>query len=506
MMRILIIEDNPGDVRLIQEMLRAGGDRYELVAAPDLTQGLDALAANPADVVLLDLGLPESYGLETLAKLQSRASDLPVVVITSLDDMGIALQAVAQGAEDYLVKGQIDAVLLSRTLAYSIERKRMKMALKRSEEQYRLIVETTSEGIAVTDERGDILFANARLATMLGCPPAELMSQELRGFFAEEYRALIGGSTAGKLMDGVAAQYEMRLARKDGGELWVLVSVNVIPDERATPRGALFMLTDITQRKLAEVDLNRYRNHLEDLVRERTAELAESNQALAQEISVRQKAEAGLRALSLRLFRAQEDERRAISRELHDQTGQMLTGLLFQLESAKQVKPSQAALIIQKGEEVARELLKQVRDLSHSLRPPMLDELGLLPALDSHCRHFAQLTGIAVDFTHQRMPDDLLPDISTAAYRIVQEALTNVARHAGASKVAARLWTDQDQLHILVEDHGKGFDAASVAGSSGLSGMKERVVLLEGRLTIDSIPGRGTRILAQIPLSGATAR
>jgi two-component system sensor histidine kinase UhpB len=504
-MRILIIEDNPGDARLIREMLKASGGSYELLAAPDLTQGLELIGSQPADLVLLDLGLPESYGLETLAKLQNRASDLPIVIITSLDDMGIALQAVARGAEDYLVKGQIDTVLLCRTLAYSIERKRMKMALKRSEEQYRRIVETTSEGIAVTDELGGIVFANTRLSGMLGYSPAELMSKELRGILAQEYRVLAGSPPA-NLRDGTAAQYEMQLARKDGSELWVLVNANSIRDERGAPRGALFMLTDITQRKLAEADLIHYRDHLEELVRERTAELAESNKALAQEISVRRQAEDGLRALSRRLFQAQEDERRAISRELHDQTGQMLTGLLYQLESAKRDKPSQVPGSILRAEDLVRELLTQVRNLSQSLRPSMLDELGLLPSLEAHCKQFTQLTGIAVELTHERVPDRLPPDIATAAYRIIQEALTNAARHAGAAEVKARLWTDRDMLHILVEDRGKGFDVSAVAGSSGLSGMKERVVLLEGRLAIDSSPGLGTRIMAALPLGEAPAR
>ncbi len=502
-MRIIVIEDNPGDTRLIREMLKASGGSYELSAATDLTQGLRLLASQPADVVLLDLGLPESYGLETLGKVQSRASELPIVIITSLDDTGIAVQAVGRGAEDYLVKGQIDTVLLWRTLTYSIERKRMKVALRRSEEQYRRIVETTSEGIAVTDERGEIVFANARLSDLLGYSSEEISSPDRRGFFAEEYRVLTGmPENPGH---GAASQYEMQLARKDGSELWVLVNANAIRDERGTPRGALFMLTDITQRKLAEADLSRYRDHLEELIRERTAELAESNKALAQEISVRRQAEDGLRALSRRLFQAQEDERRAISRELHDQTGQMLTGLLYQLESAKQAEPSQAVGSILRAEDLVRDLLTQVRNLSQSLRPSMLDELGLLPSLSAHCKQFTQLTGIVVDFSHGRVPEDISSEVSTAAYRIIQEALTNVARHAGSAEVKARLWADRDMLHILVEDRGKGFDPSSVAGSSGLSGMKERVVLLEGRLSIDSSPGRGTRIVAVLPLGDAPA-
>ncbi len=378
-MRVVVIEDNPGDARLIKEMLKASGGSYELAIAPDLTQGLHLLAAQPADVVLLDLGLPESCGLETLGRLQSRASELPIVITTSIDDMGLAVQAMTQGAEDYLVKGKIDPVLLTRTLAYSIERKRMK------------------------------------------------------------------------------------------------------------------------------VDLDRYRNHLEDLVRERTAELAELNNALAQEIAVRKQAEKGLRALSRRLFQAQEDERRAISRELHDEIGQMLTGLLYRLESAKHAEPAEAARIIPEAQEVARGLLTQLRNLSHNLRPSMLDELGLLPSLSAHCKQFSQLTGIAVDFANERVPEDLPPEISTAAYRIIQEALTNVARHAGATQVKTRIWADGDRLHILVQDQGKGFDPASAAGSSGLSGMRERAALLDGLLTIDSFPGRGTRITAELPLRQAPA-
>ncbi len=493
-MRVLIIEDNPGDARLIQEMLKGGS--FETASVSDLAQAARHLGSQSADVVLLDLGLPESFGLETLTRAQACIPQLPIVVMTSVEDMETALQAVARGAEDYLIKGRVDPALLRRSLAYSIERKRMETALRRSEELYRRIVETTSEGIAITNEAGKIAFANSRFACMVGYQPEEVLDRELRSFLGKPQEA--APPTKGRI-GAVASPGELRLLRKDGREVWVHASVSAIPDKP----GELFMLADITTHKAAEADLARYRDHLELLVRERTAELQRLNESLSREVSVRKDAEEELRALSRRLFRAQEEERRSIAIELHDQIGQMVTGLLYVLEGAERLEPEQGAHRIRTSREIATELVSQVRNLSRTLRPSGLEEMGLVRALQSHCKQFTEQTGIAVDLAHEDVPETLGADLSIAAFRIVQEALTNAARHAGAAVVTVRLTGMAGRLDILVEDPGKGFDLAAVQRSTGLSGMRERAALLGGRFVIDSVPGRGTRVVAELPLGHA---
>ncbi len=146
-----------------------------------------------------------------------------------------------------------------------------------------------------------------------------------------------------------------------------------------------------------------------------------------------------------------------------------------------------------------------MRELSLNLRPAMLDDLGLLPALLWYMERYTARTGIQVAFGHEGLGERLPPDVETAAYRIVQEALTNVARHAGVRTVMVRLRHDQGALSVQVEDSGIGFEPATVLAeraSSGLCGMRERAELLGGRLTVESTPGAGTRLWAHLPLGG----
>ncbi len=211
-----------------------------------------------------------------------------------------------------------------------------------------------------------------------------------------------------------------------------------------------------------------------------------------------------LQSLSRRLVEAQETERRHIARELHDEIGQALTGLHLLLDMTNRLSMSEP---VQKNLHEARnlvnELMAQVREMSLDLRPAMLDDLGLLPTLRWFFRRYTTQTDIRVQFRHTDMEQRFASEVETVVYRLVQEALTNVARYAGVNEATVRLWSDPDTVGVQVEDQGKGFDPEVVlarATSSGLAGMRERVVLLGGDLTIESTPGGGTCLVAELPL------
>ena len=214
-----------------------------------------------------------------------------------------------------------------------------------------------------------------------------------------------------------------------------------------------------------------------------------------------------LQILSQRLVEVQESERRNIARELHDEIGQALTGLKLMLDMATRSPGEDTGESLHEALALVDGLLTQVRNLSLDLRPTMLDDLGLLPALLWHCGRYTDQTGVHVDFRHTNLEGRRFgPKVETAAYRIVQEALTNVARHADVNEVTVRLWAEQNTLNVQVEDRGAGFDLerAMIKESSGLVGMRERAVLLGGELTIESTPGVGTRLVAELPLDNPT--
>jgi signal transduction histidine kinase len=221
----------------------------------------------------------------------------------------------------------------------------------------------------------------------------------------------------------------------------------------------------------------------------------------ALDITAVKQAEEQLRNLSRRLVSLQEDERRKIARELHDEIGQNLTALKMLLDKASPAAVEGSASELREARETLRELMNRVRNLSLELRPAMLDDLGLLPTLQWHFKRYTSQTRVKVDFRHAGLRVDLSPEVTSTAYRIVQEALTNVARHAKVPEVMVSIRTEGDALLLEVEDHGAGFDRAKVPSTCvGLSGMRERVLSLGGNLLVKSAPGEGTCLRAELPL------
>lgn len=213
-----------------------------------------------------------------------------------------------------------------------------------------------------------------------------------------------------------------------------------------------------------------------------------------------------LRTLSHRLVETQEKERRLIAQELHDEVGQSLTMLRLGLRNLVEALPEAERRNPESLCSLADGLLEKVRDLSLNLRPSMLDDLGLLPALLWQIEAFTGKTGVQVNFRHQGIDRRFTRGIETTAYRVVQEALTNIARHAGVREAALTVARHEGTLLLRIEDNGRGFDlpaAADGATTAGLSGIKERLAMVGGRLEIDSMRGMGACLSAVIPLGGS---
>jgi PAS domain S-box-containing protein len=209
-----------------------------------------------------------------------------------------------------------------------------------------------------------------------------------------------------------------------------------------------------------------------------------------------------LRSLSRRLVEAQEIERRSIARELHDEIGQILTGLKFTLAIGPQSGENRADTKLEEALKMVDDLMGRVRELSLRFRPAMLDDLGLVPALLWYFQSYTAQTGVQVNFEHSGLESRVAPELETAAYRIIQEALTNVARHAAIKETRVSCQLNHGALRVEIQDRGIGFSANAIAPeAAGLSGMKERAASLGGALTIESAPGIGTQVIAEFPLS-----
>ena len=260
----------------------------------------------------------------------------------------------------------------------------------------------------------------------------------------------------------------------------------------------------------AEAALQRERDQLEDRVRERTAELWQSNRALQTEIAHRERAETAHRQVLRRLVAAEETERGRVSRELHDRLGQDLTALKLGLQAVRKqgAFPPKARGNVGKLESLADRLMRDIHRLAWELRPAALDDFGLELALQRYADEWAALSGVPVDFHSQGLTAQrLAPELETALYRITREALTNVFRHAQARRVSVLLERRAEQVLLIVEDDGRGFDAPALLrapatqGKLGLLGIQERAALAGGSVEFESRPGAGTTLFVRLPLA-----
>jgi PAS domain S-box-containing protein len=381
------------------------------------------------------------------------------------------------------------------------ERLELEAEVRMSEMRLRLALDAAAMGTFIWHVAEDRTEADAQMLALFGLAPdgaitlaqalATMIHPEDTNRYAEAVARAIDPEGGGELRE------DIRVLLPDGSQRWLAVVGQVFFERE--PRRPTYMagaVTNITDRKDAEEALQRARSELEQRVRERTRELASANHSL--------------RRLSRQVLEVQETERRRIARELHDEIGQALTGVKMMLETASLRNdargPKEAAGIPPLFEERAliEDTLNRVRDLSLDLRPAMLDSLGLLPTLLWRFETYTRQTSIQVEFHHTRLDQRFAADIETGAYRIVQEALTNVARHAEVDVVRVQAKATKDKLRIFVIDEGRGFEAneAIAAGlSTGLASMRERATLLGGAFLVSSTPDAGTTIEVELPLS-----
>ncbi len=261
--RALIIEDNAGDVRLIRAQLADQSiTTVTFARAERLSEGLDMLSKERFDVVLLDLNLPDSSGLDTVRTFLSKIGSVPVIVLTGLDDETTGLNAIQVGAQDYLVKGKTDGPLLARTMRYAIERKKAEEELRKSEEKYRQLVETAYEGIWLMDDHSVTVFVNNKMAEMLGYAPEEMIGKGMISFTDPEWRKHKQEKGLEYNPDPAIVN-DFKFRRKDGTSIWGVVSTRRILDNSRNHIGTLAMITDISDRKRMEEDLRQAKAELE---------------------------------------------------------------------------------------------------------------------------------------------------------------------------------------------------------------------------------------------------
>jgi signal transduction histidine kinase len=322
---------------------------------------------------------------------------------------------------------------------------------------------------------------------------------------------LLGSLAAG----GPPYEIEKRYIRKDGSIIWIHKSVSAIRNASGRVQSLIAVVIDITKHKQTEQALQQLNLELEDMVQSRTLRLRSVNQSLRQEIAERIRIEDELslsrdrlRELSRRLVEVQEEERRAIARELHDRAGQTLSALNINLiimnqlllEDSKQRIGSR----LDDSMKLTSDAIALIRNVMSDLRPAVLDDYGLEAALKAYLEEYKSRYDIQAELHGPQNPlPRFEPGIAMTVLRIVQEALTNVVRHAQATQVQVSIRLVEDRIQLAIQDNGIGIgneQGSSRPDSHGLKIMRERAEAVGGTLKVSSSPGKGTRIEASIPI------
>ncbi len=348
------------------------------------------------------------------------------------------------------------------------ERKRASEELRKSEEKYRLLVEQATDAIFIADVSGQFMIVNPAAVKLSQYSEEELMQMTIYDL-ADPEELKIKPFAFAKMKSENGASSERRLRRKDGALVDIEINAKFLSDGRF-----LAFVRDITERKKAENELqNSYK---------------------------------AIRKLTSHLQQVREEERKHMARNIHDELGQLLTVLKMDISWLnRKVKALQAPDLSQKADQIIQILnntVQTVRRISADLRPGLLDDLGLSAAIEWHLGDFAKRSGIRTNFHASDAAIELSPEQATSLFRIYQESITNIARHAAATEITVELSVEVNDVSLCVTDNGTGFDIAVVnkRKTLGLLGMKERAEMMGGSFSVSKNSEAGTKIMVQIPI------
>ncbi len=384
-------------------------------------------------------------------------------------------------------------------------------------EKYTDLFDFAPVGYFSVDEQGRILEANLMGAALLGVERSLLIKQRLLRFVVPTSQPIFQAFLA-RVFAGSGKQVcEAALLKKDAAPFWAAfhgISATVVSGPAKWCRVAVSDITSLKQAEAAQARMEALGVANRELRREigRREEVEQSLRSSEQHYSrlleQSRLMQEQLRFLSRQVLLTQEEERKKISRELHDVIAQILTGINVRLAALKK-QGSTDTRGLKRSIDRTQRLVQQSVDIVHrfarKLRPTVLDDLGLIPALHTFMKHFRAETGIRVSLSAFAAVEQLDGDKRTVLYRVAQEALTNVARHAQASQAKVKLQKLDGAVHLTITDDGKGFQTERVEHTKrnkrlGLLCMRERLEIVGGNFTVTSVPGKGTTVLAQIPL------
>ncbi|MCI0395573.1 MAG: response regulator [Chloroflexi bacterium] len=522
---VLIVDDTPANLLALEAVL-ADLDQ-NLVKASSGREALKCLLQQDFAVILLDVNMPDIDGFETatLIRQRQRSEHTPIIFITAHDatETGRA-RGYSLGAVDYIYAPVVPEILRAKVASF-VELTKVQLLHQHAEEWARqeaarakTLARIAARLNAQLDFQTVLSTVCQETARALEAPAAlvALYDERQQAFclscdfglpqqFSQQVKQIPGFlyNGSGEWAEQVHVIPDIQAISEDAeadyyATLDIRSSASAVMVRDSRPVGCLTVFTFQEARHFTG-DEQIFLRGLAD-----QATLAIANARLFDEVHNKQRQ---LRHLAQKLVVVQEEERQHISRELHDQAGQVLVALQISLKLLKQEITPGFGMAHQRLDEaidLAETVIDDVRTLAHTLRPPMMDERGLNGILEGLCKEFARYTHLTIHY----QGTDVLPLLDTtpiSLYRFLQEALTNAAKHAQAKQIQVTLSQNIGRISLAVEDDGVGFNPQERQPSNGIGlvGMQERFEMLGGLLEIDSHPGRGTRLVATVPLKGS---
>jgi PAS domain S-box-containing protein len=485
-LRVLHVEDSEDDAILVLVELSGGGFSVVSERVENAAQMRTALARGDWDIVITDYSLPEFSAMAALDVLRASGQDLPCIVVSGAIGEEAAVALMKSGASDFVMKQRLSrmAPAVERTLREAHVRRAHRgavEALQESEERFRTLAThlpaVVFQTILYTDGTTDPVFVSEGSRAVLGVEPSALLSREqlLAELIVPEDRESFRQSAAESAARLTARNWEGRVRVGPEGDLkWI----NLRASSRRLPSGVVMsegIITNITESKLAE------------------GALFESRERL--------------RALSSHVERVKEEERGHIAREIHDDLGGTLAAAKIDLAWLRSRIPADQPALLEKADAMALLMdnaIESTGRISRRLRPLVLD-FGIAAAIEWQVKEFRKRLGIRCDLHNPQEEIPLDPELATALFRIFQETLTNISKHAGASRVEVAIEDLGDEVQLSVTDDGRGIAAEDLlkSGSYGIRGMRERTEFLGGSISIELGAGSGTRIRVRVPTNRA---
>jgi PAS domain S-box-containing protein len=471
---ILVVEDE----HIVAKDIRQELQRLGYIVPDVVSSGEDAIEKSGElhpDLVLMDIMLKGKIdGIKAAEKIRVRF-DIPVVFLTAYADEDTLNRAKITEPFGYLLK-PFDSRDMHITIEMALYKHRIDSRLRESQQWLSTLLTSIGDAVIATDNTGAISFMNQISEKLTGWSSESAMGKELTRVFNT-----INGDTGlplespakTVLLSNIATCFSKNclLHSKEGLKIPIEFKATSMVNNKGNVLGVVLVFHDVSESKLAEETIRR----------------AEEQQRL----------------LSERLVKMQEEERLRIARELHDDLGQSLTALRMDVTWLQNLlkEGMEIHTRLRQMVEVSDTLIDTVRSISYELRPSVLDDLGLVNAIESYAHQFEVRSNIACMVDLGQLDDPISKEVALAAYRIYQEALTNVARHSQADEVSINLRQEDNEFVLEVQDNGKGFypDTLSSKTSMGLLGMKARARMVGGWLEIKSKKAKGTVVIARFP-------